>query len=370
MQTFVVSDNEAISIRVREKLVRSGHDCPDSHVVPLNYGSRAVDVADLIVVVMSPNPENALVVLREMQRAIRATNEQKFLLAVGPPDARLILRTIQVADDYVDETEVNEALEPVLVKIMSSSAAREEPGKVIAILSPSGGSGSSVVATNLATVLAKEHRSCALLDLKLGAGVCDALLDLKPTHTLADLCRNADRMDRGMFERLLTRHSSGLQLMAPPTSFAEIGYITGQGVRQALTMCRGLFPYVVVDCDRTYSEEQVEVLRQADLLLMVLRLDFTSLRNVRQAMEHLEQLGVDRNRVRLVINRLGQPKEVSLSKAEVALGMKVFKTIPNDPPTVNKATNNGIPVVVDAPRSTVARSLLELAKDVSQQTKT
>src|SRR5439155_66987 len=87
---------------------------------------------------------------------------------------------------------------------------RTRPGRAIALLAPSGGSGSSTLAVNVAVSLAREHKSAALFDLKLQAGDLAALLDLKPNHTLADLCQNSARMDRAMFERSLVRHSSGV----------------------------------------------------------------------------------------------------------------------------------------------------------------
>ncbi len=362
MQTFVISDNEALSARVRERLVRSGHECPDGHVVPLKHAQGTVDLADLVVVVMTPNPDNALQILRDLRSAISESPNKIYLIAVGPLDARLMLRAQDVADKYIPEEDVDSALDKAVADLQG--ATREKPGHLVSVLAPSGGSGSSVVASNLAVMLAKEHRQCALFDLKLGAGVIDALLDVKPTHTLADLCSNSERMDRGMFERLLVKHPSGVYLMAPPTSFNDLDLITPQGVRQAITLARGLYPYVVADLDRTFMAEQVETLAASNLILMVLRLDFTSLRNTRQVLDHLEQLQINRSNVQLVINRHGQPREVRLNQAEEALGMRVLKVIPDDPRAINKSINNGVPVVLDQPRIPVAKALIDLARDV------
>src|SRR5262249_47950862 len=140
-----------------------------------------------------------------------------------------------------------------------------EIGRTIALLAPNGGSGSSTLAVNIATVLAKEHKRSLLLDLKLASGDLAPLLDLKPTHTQADLCQNATRMDRIMFERSLVEHSSGVHLLASPCSFADIGYVTAEGVAQALHLARSLFPYVVVDLDHSFRDEQIQVLRQVDI---------------------------------------------------------------------------------------------------------
>src|SRR5438093_5468631 len=110
---------------------------------------------------------------------------------------------------------------------------------------------------------------------------------LKPTYTLADVCQNITRLDPLMFEGSLVRHSSGVHLLVPPRQITDIKYITPEGVRRALTLARAAFPYVVVDLDHSFREEQVQVLQQADLILLVLRLDFTSLRNARRTLEHL-----------------------------------------------------------------------------------
>jgi pilus assembly protein CpaE len=214
-------------------------------------------------------------------------------------------------------------------------------------------------------VLAKEHKSSLLFDLKLASGDLASLLDLKPTHTLADLCQNVARMDRIMFERSLVEHSSGIRLLASPRAFADIGYVTAEGVGQALHLARSLSPYVVVDLDHSFREEQVQVLRQADVILLVIRLDFASLCNGRRTLDYLEQLGVSRERVRLVVNRYGQPKEIPAAKAEEALGCKVFHSVPDDPKTINRANNNGIPFVLESPSAKVSRSVTRLTVSIN-----
>src|SRR5262249_55410244 len=153
-------------------------------------------------------------------------------------------------------------------------------------------SGSSTLAANVATVLAKAYQSTLLVDLKLETGDLAALLDLKPTHTLADLCQHAARLDRSMFQRSLVRHQSGVQLVAAPKNFGDIAHVTAEGVQRTLSLGRSQFPYVVVDLDHSFREEQVAALRLADTVVLVMRLDFTALRHARRALEHLDRLGL------------------------------------------------------------------------------
>src|SRR5262249_17945138 len=162
----------------------------------------------------------------------------------------------------------------------------------------------------------------------------------------ADLCQNAARMDRLMLEGSLVRHPSGVHLLAPPQRLADVAAVHADGVRQTLNLTRTTFPYVVADLGYSFRDEQVQVLRQA--VLVVLRLDIPSLLTTGRTLDHLERLGVSRERVQLVANRYGQPKELPAGKAEKALGVKISHYVPDDAKTINRAANSGIPAVLDA----------------------
>ena len=90
-------------------------------------------------------------------------------------------------------------------------------------------------------------------------------------------------------------------------------------------------------------------------------LDFASLRNIRRTLESLELAGVDRQRVRLAVNRYGLAGEVDADAARKALGMEIAFFVPEDSKTVNRANNKGVPVVLDRPSATVSKSLLAMA---------
>ncbi len=367
MQALVAGEQEAIAARVRQVLLREGHDCPVSHVVRLGLAAdRLAQLKiELAVVNLSPDPERGLAVVSAIRGKVSGR-----LLVIGPAgDSKIVLRALRGgADDYIDEVELEAELADALSRLKTElSAHSEDAARTIAVLAPSGGSGSSTLAANMAIVLAKEHKSSLLVDLKLESGDLAALLDLKPSHSLADLCLNVNRMDRVFFERSLARHASGVHLLASPLQFSEIEHVTPEAVRTVLNLGRTLFPYVIVDLDHNYHAEQVDVLLQADVILLVLRLDFGSLRNARRSIEHLERLGIDRQRLRLVINRYGQPKEVPFAKAEEALGLKIFHFVPDDPRTVNRANNSGVPVVLESPSAKIAKSVVKLAISVNGQ---
>ncbi len=81
-------------------------------------------------------------------------------------------------------------------------------------------------------------------------------------------------------------------------------------------------------------------------------------------------MGIDKNRLRLVVNRHGQPKEVPAAKAEAALGVKIFHYVPDDPKSVNRANNNGVPFVLETPSARVSKSVTRLAMSINGAHKT
>lgn len=368
MQVYLISDDDTLSARARQVLLRAGLECPVANVVAPDLAAVHLAHAkpELAVLILPADPGRGPALIADLRARTRAR-----LAVVGPiADARRVLQALRAgADDYIDGTELEDELEALVARLRAEHAGAAENGRVIALLAPSGGSGSSTLAANVATVLAKQHGQVALLDLKLEAGDLAALLDLKPKHSLADLCQNASRMDRVLFERTLVRHDSGVHLLASPLALADVRYINAEGIQQALGLARSAFPYVVVDLDHSFRDEQTTVLRQADVILLVIRLDFAALRNAKRALDHLGDLGIDAGRVRLVVNRHGQPKEVPAAKAEEALGIKIAAFVPEDAKAVNRSNNNGVPVVLEAPSAKVSRSITQLAASVNGQHK-
>jgi pilus assembly protein CpaE len=362
MQVGVLIQNVShpLGLQLREMLQARLH-CPEPMLIAFDQAEELLSRGrmSMLMVVLSPLPDRALNLLRKIR--FQGTCP---VLAVGQAsDSKLILRALhEGADHYLDETDLETQLDSVLQRLQIKEEATRQPvGQVIGVLGVSGGSGASTLAVNLASVLARDLGRCALIDLKPGVGDLTALLDVKPTHNLADLCLNSARMDRAMFESALVPHASGIHLLAPPQMYEDIRLITAQGVRKTLHLARDSFRFTVVDLEDCYHEEQLVALRQADFVLLVLRLDFTSLRSTKRILANLEQVGIGIERVRLIINRYGQAKELPLSQAEEALGQKIAFLIPDDPKIINAANNAGEPAVLRTPSAKVSQSIVQMA---------
>jgi len=246
MKAFIVGDNDSIMVSVREVLVRHGFDCPVSNALSFLLATDLLSTSkpDVTVLVMSQEPDVDLSILGQVRRG-----EWGYVIVVGPTsDAQLILKAMRMgADEYADIASCENDLRDALLRHNDNQIDSDTHGKIIACIPACGGCGASTLAVNVATTLAKHHETSALLDFRLASGDLASLLDLEPEHTLSDLSENLFNLDHEMFERMLAKHSSGVHLLASPNNFSEIAEVTPSALREALSMARSMFPYVIAD---------------------------------------------------------------------------------------------------------------------------
>jgi pilus assembly protein CpaE len=366
MQTLIISDDEALGSRIRLTLLGMGHECPPSNLV---RPDRALDA------LASAKPQlGVLAVGSELGEAISTIGHVKRaagcpMLVVGslanPKSVLQVLRS--GADDYVDQVDLEDELPGVADGLIAGTRGGTQLGHIVAVLGPSGGSGATTVAVNMAVTLAKQHKSACFVDLKLATGDAASLLDIRPIHSLVDLLQNVDRIDRSIFERTLSRHDCGVALLASPRRYDVREMVSPAGTARILELARSVSPFVVLDIDSALGPEQMQALQVSDAIVIVMRLEFNSLCNVRQAIDYLTRHNINRERLMVVANRQGQPKEIPIAKVEEALGQKVSLFIPDDPKTVIRANNNGIPVVNDSPSARCSKNLVQLATLVGEK---
>jgi len=120
----------------------------------------------------------------------------------------------------------------------------------------------------------------------------------------------------------------------------------------------------VVDIEDCVHPEQIRTLVDADWLIVLMRCDYISLYHTKKCLEHFTAAKVPANKIVLVANRQGQGKEVPVKNIEETLGVSVNYCIPNDPDAVTASINLGVPVILSAPRSKVATSILRLSNGI------
>jgi pilus assembly protein CpaE len=366
MVILLFSDCPTMIGRLRHLLAQGGYDCPLKNVLSIQAGLSEISAGlakpDLVIFVSPPDPEFGPIALRKLRESVDA-----HILVIGPRDSSMILGAVQAgANDYLDEdSDLASGLEVTLGRISASVRKRAALGQFTTVVAASGGSGRTLVATNLAVSLAKSHGRSGLFDLDLRGSDVATFLGLKPRHTIADLCRSIDKLDQRMWEQSLLDHETGVCVLAGPQTWEEARHVTVDGIQKIVQFGRSLLPHVVADLDAAWLDESAPILLQSTTILLLLRLDFAAIRNASRAVQFLNRIGVECSTVQLIATRHGENQTITPAQAEAVLGMRIRHFIPDDPQIVNACIDLGAPVITEAPRSAFAKAIGSLAESIA-----
>jgi Flp pilus assembly CpaE family ATPase len=250
------------------------------------------------------------------------------------------------------------------IRKAANGAATADPGKVITVFSPKGGSGKTVLATNLAVAAARSGVPTLLVDLDLQFGDSALTLGVAPRATIADLVASAGEIDTEKLEAFVAGEPrTGLSVLPAPQRPEEADVVGQAELAAVLEAARSGYDAVVIDTGPLFDVAMLAALDFTDRLLLVCNPEVTSLKNVRIAMETIDRLGFDRERISLVANRLGAAGGVDRRDIEVALDTEIAYDLPDDP-EIPSAVNRALPIVLADASSPFARAVGELMPSV------
>ncbi|MFO7298913.1 MAG: AAA family ATPase, partial [Actinomycetes bacterium] len=153
----------------------------------------------------------------------------------------------------LDESKIEAAVEQFAHDVLtrrtpSASAPRSEKGRIITVMSAKGGSGKTVLATNVALLLQRiPDKKVVLVDADLQFGDVCLVLQLEPRFTMVNAAHELYHLDAELLDSLLTEHPSGLKVLAAPLEPAFADDITTAGLMQMLDILKENYDYIVVD---------------------------------------------------------------------------------------------------------------------------
>lgn len=235
-------------------------------------------------------------------------------------------------------------------------------GKVVSVFSPKGGVGKTTMAVNLALTLAdRGARQVVLLDLDLAFGDVAITMQLFPSHSIEHAIGGEDSIDYEALDGLLTRHESGLMVLAAPSLPDAHDRVTPTLVSRMIRVLKENYDYVIVDTAPAFDEQTLTALDETDELVMVATLDVPTLKNVKVALETLDMLNIAQDHRHLLLNRADDAVGIGAEKVEAILGMPVSTQISTSI-DIAAATNAGRPIVLSAPDHSSSRSVRALAQ--------
>jgi pilus assembly protein CpaE len=329
----------------------------------LPAGARSADCrADVIVLVHDP-----VMKPRAQLAAVREHTSAPVVFAAERPTTDLVRWALDagIADVLPLPTTRESAIFSIEKAVHAARRSEEASagGRVVTVFSPKGGSGKSVVATNLAvaaSALAKKRT--LLVDLDLQFGDAAIMLGVSPNSTVRELIGTPTELDAEKLSVYTERHSSGVSVLPAPMNPEEAELVREEAIRSLLTVARSAYDLVVVDTAPFFYGPMLATLDQTDQLLLLCNPDVPTLKNVRLTLKTLELLSFGEDRLRMVLNR-ANPAVMDRGDVEAALDRKVDYVLPLDP-TVPQAVNQASPAVLADPETPFSAAMLELARSI------
>jgi pilus assembly protein CpaE len=254
-----------------------------------------------------------------------------------------------------------------VITAAARNAKSAELGTVVAVFSPKGGVGRTTIAVNLAVIAATGlNKKVVLVDGSFQFGDVAVLLNLNPKDkSMFELVSNLEAGgDTDAVDTYTVTHSSGIRVILAPPSPEMADAITSAGVKRVVEALRQRYELVVIDCAAWFNDTTLGILDLADIVLVVLTLEITSIKNIRLFLEVAEKLGYE-DRIRLVLNRADTTLGIRVADVEHSIGRKVDYTIVSDGRAVVYALNRGVPFVLSNPEAQVSQDVLRLATAVT-----
>lgn len=304
-------------------------------------------VPDVVVLDLSVEPDPYFAFAAQLRRQ-RATVRIIACSSLEALDSELLLQAMRMGvQDFLSRPLDLAKLRETLDRFLREFGERESSARdrLIVVMGSKGGVGTSTVAVNVAAQLAHAtKKQVGVLDFGFPLGHDCLLLDLRPKFTIRDAIENLERLDSHLLSGLLSRHKSGIDVLAGTSHAEEWLHLSPTSIARLVNVAQSLFDYVVMDFGAVYSAEWKPVLESARAVLIVSQSDIPSLYSLERHVTDLIALGLDPERVRPVINRWQRKDDEALQKFEKSAKRAIFARIPNDFEQVNEATNMGAPI--------------------------
>jgi pilus assembly protein CpaE len=317
---------------------------------------------DVVVVACSNYDEGAA---HMVDRAVKHRPDRPVVvMSESSPNGFLRQAFENGADDVITLPHSPQHVAFTLEKVLARRKGLVLPGKptapLIAILGPKGGTGKTLVATNLAVALAQRDANVVLVDLDLQFGDIGLALGLSPERTMYDLMKAGPPFDHEKLDRHLIPHSSGVKVLIAPTRPDHASAVVVEHLRDIYASLRSMCDAVIVDTPPGFTPEVIATIDVSSDVCMVGMLDSLSLKNTKLGLETLDLMGYESEHVSLVLNRAGSRVGITHDDVAMIVGRSPDVFIPSDR-EIPRSINEGTPIVAARRQSGAAKSFRELA---------
>ncbi|MCK1721433.1 AAA family ATPase [Bradyrhizobium sp. 141] len=217
-------------------------------------------------------------------------------------------------------------------------------GRIIAVVGAKGGVGASTISHNVAWAIARDLAMDAVVaDLDLAFGTAGLDYNQDPPQGIADAVFSPDRVDTAFIDRLLSKCTDHLSLLAAPATLDRVYDFGTDAFDSVFDTLRSTMPCIVLDIPHQWSGWTKRALIGADDILIVAAPDLANLRNTKNLFDLLKAARPNDRPPLYCLNQVGVPKRPEIAAAEFAKAIESqpIVSIPFEPQIFGSAANNG-----------------------------
>jgi pilus assembly protein CpaE len=241
-------------------------------------------------------------------------------------------------------------------------------GRIIAVVGAKGGVGASTIAHNIAFSIARDLVLDAVVtDLDLAFGTAGLDFNQDPPQGIAEAVFSPDRIDHAFIDRLLSKCTDHLSLLAAPATLDHVYDFGADAFEAIFDSLRATVPCVVLDVPHQWSGWTKQTLVGADDVLIVASPDLANLRNTKNLYDFLKAARPNDHRPLYCLNQIGVPKRPEIKAADFAKALEdePVAAIPFEPQLFGAAANNGQMIAEISPNHRTADLLRQLAQKLT-----
>ncbi len=278
-----------------------------------------------------------------MKRVLRAGADELLFLPLDPGDATRALLKI------------------------SETRRREEihvgGGTIVSLVSLIGGTGVTSLAANLALALRYAFdKRVAVVDLDLQTGGLSVFLNLEPERTIMTLTEGTRKLDSIQLESALSKHASGIYLLAAPKRIEDSELVTDTTVGATLELMRQLFDFVIVDCGTHIDSNTVAAWERSSHLFYVLDQSIGAARCAWRFVDLVGRLGMQGVEPNFILSRFVPGHPITEDQLSHTLAKSIHTRIPRDEKVLERVQLSAQDLWQVAPNSPLAKSVEDLAR--------
>jgi Flp pilus assembly CpaE family ATPase len=341
-------------------------------------GIRMADEATPSLVIFDTKlPDMKSMDLLERLQQNRAMANVPCVVLTGRSDPEEMQACLQAgcAEYYVKSGMVMMTLVDSIPRLLTDGRRlrkKRDKGSLLVFLSAKGGTGTSSlcanIAMNMASHLAQSRIVVADLVLPMGsiaslAGIPDSDLNLVVVAQEPEEKITPEYLGKCL---RVPPHWLFHLLPGAPDPESSLNLQVGH-IPHIVDSLRKSYDYVFVDLGRSLSKISLPIIHDADLVVLILSTDLSTVNHTRKVWHYLREQGIDPSRVFPILNRAVGLEGLTKAEAERILEIEIKLTMPYMMGNFTLANNQNIPISVKFPTDTATMILKQAVMDMSQK---